>query len=82
MRVTVLAIGLAAMLLLPFTADLRAQVTTATLYGTVQDSTGAVIPGGHAEVVNDDIGLMYTAPVNAEGDFVFCGLVRRQPLLD
>ncbi len=71
MRGTTRAIGLFATLLLPFAADVIAQVTTATLYGTVQDSSGAVIPGGSAEVTNDDTGLMYTAPVNAEGDFVF-----------
>ena len=66
---TLLAILMVA--LLPLSVPTRAQVTTATLYGTVQDSSGAVIPGGEARVTNDDTGLAYAAPVNGEGDFVF-----------
>ena len=57
--------------LLPLSTPTRGQVTTATLHGTVQDSSGAVIPGGEARATNDDTGLAYAAPVNGEGDFVF-----------
>ncbi len=35
--------------LVPLSAPTRAQVTTATRYGTVEDSSGAVIPGGRRE---------------------------------
>ena len=66
-----LAIRLLAALLLCSATAAWAQVTTATLYGTVQDSTGAVIPGGEATLTNDDTGLVYAAPVSATGDFVF-----------
>ncbi len=48
-----------------------AQVSTATLYGTVQDPSGAVIPGGDANPTNDATGLAYTAPIGGTGDFVF-----------
>ncbi len=62
----------AALALLLFSATATwAQVTTATLFGTVQDSTGAVIPGGDATVTNDDTGLVYTAPIGGAGGFVF-----------
>ena len=57
--------------LLVFTAIGSAQVTTARLYGTVEDSTGAVIPGVQVTVTNDDTGLVYTAESGASGDFVF-----------
>ncbi len=61
-----------ALTLLLFSATATwAQVTTATLFGTVQDSTGAVIPGGDATVTNDDTGLVYTAPIGGAGGFVF-----------
>ena len=48
-----------------------AQVTTATLYGSVQDPTGAVIPGGQATLTNVDTGLVYTAQAGQTGEFVF-----------
>lgn len=34
-------------------ANLRAQVTTATIYGTVTDSTGAVVPNANVTIVNN-----------------------------
>ncbi len=70
MRAEFLTVALASILLLSFAKAAPAQVTTATLFGTVQDSSGAVIPGGQATVTNDDTGLLYSAFVNAEGDFV------------
>ncbi len=71
MRIGLLAVCLTPALLLFSTTAARAQVTTATLYGTVQDASGAVIPGGEATIVNDDTGLVYTASVGADGGFVF-----------
>ena len=70
MRLMILGMALLATLL-PYPAAMEAQVTTATLYGTVQDPTGSVVPGGRADLTNDDTGLTYSAPVGAEGDFVF-----------
>ncbi|MDE0107747.1 MAG: carboxypeptidase-like regulatory domain-containing protein [Bryobacterales bacterium] len=66
-----LAVRLALAFLLCSTTVIWGQVTTATLYGTVQDSSGAVIPGGEATLTNDDTGLVYLAPIGATGDFVF-----------
>ncbi len=71
MRIGLLAACLTPALLLFPTTAARAQVTTATLYGTVQDASGAVIPGGEATIGNDDTGLAYTASVGADGGFVF-----------
>ena len=66
-----LAVRLVLAFLLCSTTAIWGQVTTATLYGTVQDSSGAVIPGGEATLTNDDTGLVYLAPISATGDFVF-----------
>ncbi len=71
MKLGSLAFRLALALLLCSTTVMWGQVTTATLYGTVQDSSGAVIPGGEATLTNDDTGLVYVAPISATGDFVF-----------
>ena len=65
-----IAIRLVLALLLCSTAVVWGQVTTATLYGTVQDASGAVIPGGEATLTNDDTGLVHVAPASATGDFV------------
>ena len=66
-----LAVRLVLALLLCSTTVIWGQVTTATLYGTVQDASAAVIPGGEATLTNDDTGLVYVAPISATGDFVF-----------
>ena len=45
-----------------------AQVTTATLYGRVQDPTGAVIPGAQVTLVNADTGFTKEAVSNERGE--------------
>ncbi|MDE0103344.1 MAG: TonB-dependent receptor [Bryobacterales bacterium] len=45
------------------------QVTTATIYGRVQDPTGAVIPGAEATAVNDLTGIAKAATSDARGEF-------------
>jgi outer membrane receptor protein involved in Fe transport len=47
------------------------QVTTANLSGSVQDSSGSVIPGAEIHLSNNDSGLTYNATSNEVGDFVF-----------
>ena len=47
------------------------QVTTANLSGSVQDSSGSVIPGAEILLSNDDTGLTYNTTANETGDFVF-----------
>ena len=49
--------------------ELRAQVTTATLYGTVQDGSGAPISGASVKVVNGASGGVFTAMTDASGEF-------------
>ena len=46
-----------------------AQVTTATVYGRVQDPTGAVIPGAEAVAVNDLTGISKSATSDERGEF-------------
>ncbi len=48
-----------------------AQVTTANLSGTVQDGSGAVIPGAPVTLTNDDTGLTYNAETGPAGGFNF-----------
>lgn len=36
---------------------LNAQVTTATLFGTVRDTTGAIVPGATISAINEGTGL-------------------------
>ena len=42
----------------------QAQVTTATIYGRVEDPSGAVIPGASVDVVNEATGITKTATTN------------------
>ncbi|HJZ99984.1 MAG TPA: TonB-dependent receptor [Candidatus Solibacter sp.] len=49
----------------------RAQVTTASLYGTVLDPTGAAIPSAALTLVHDDTGTTLTRNSNATGEFGF-----------
>ncbi len=45
--------------------------TTSTLYGTVTDKSGAVIPGAQVTAVNTGTNLSRTAQTNAEGLYRF-----------
>jgi len=40
---------------------LRAQVTTATLFGIVRDTTGAVLPGANVTMTHEGTGLVRDA---------------------
>lgn len=60
---------LVAFLVLTGTVELRAQVTTATLYGTVQDSSGAPISGASVKAVNEASGSVFTATTDGTGEF-------------
>lgn len=48
-----------------------AQVTTATVVGTVRDSSGAVVPNAQASIASTDTGLTRTVTTNAEGQYRF-----------
>jgi Carboxypeptidase regulatory-like domain/TonB-dependent Receptor Plug Domain/TonB dependent receptor len=60
---------IAAALLLP--ASVFAQFDTATVLGTVKDSSGAVIPGATVTLKNVDTGITATAVTGADGSYQF-----------
>src|SRR5882724_8889432 len=46
-----------------------AQIETATLVGTVKDSTGAVVPGASVTVVNSQTSFRSETTTRSEGDY-------------
>ena len=52
-------------------AAVRAQATTATVYGNVTDSSGAQLPGAPVLIVNEDTGTTQTTTTNPTGEFTF-----------
>src|SRR5262245_41329721 len=48
-----------------------AQVTTATLYGIVTDSTGAVVPGATVTLTNEGTSASATRTSDVRGEFAF-----------
>src|SRR6266446_7181635 len=66
----VLAVGL-----LATTASLAvAQITSATISGTIKDETGGVLPGVDVVVKNVDTGLTRTVVTDSNGYFTVPGL--------
>src|ERR1700691_4514078 len=49
---------------------LNAQVDTATILGTVQDATGAVVPGASVAVTATDTGIKTTSRTDPTGNYV------------
>ena len=49
----------------------QAQVTTATFYGTVTDSSGALIPGATVTLLHAGTGITATKTTDETGNFVF-----------
>lgn len=62
------------LLLLPPQAPLHAQVTTATLIGVVQDSSGAAIPGASVLATHEGTGVARHAVTDDRGEFVLSAL--------
>lgn len=54
-----------------FAATALAQTQTATLRGTVVDSSGAVVPAASATLTNTDQGRSWKSTTNEEGGYVF-----------
>ena len=71
-------------LLLPGIAD--AQLTTGTVQGTVQDPSGAIVPGVEMALLNVDTNLTLTQHTNDVGTYVFSnvppGTYRLRAILD
>src|SRR6266446_2062655 len=57
-----------------FCANAFAQSTNATLGGTVQDATGAVIPGVTITATNTQTGIVNTVLTNESGAYQFASL--------
>src|SRR6266404_5290221 len=57
--------------LLVSSATSWAQVTTATLGGSVTDPTGAITPGARVTVTHQETGATSTKVAGADGDFQF-----------
>src|SRR5436309_1513344 len=58
-------------LVLWMVAAVHAQVTTATFYGVVQDSSGAVIPRAKVSLINQDTGAVREQTTDPNGEFGF-----------
>src|SRR5262249_30126137 len=70
-----IAIGLVFLAtLLPPAGHARGQVTTATLYGVVHDSSGAVLPGVNVTVTHDGTNVVREAVSDERGEFVLPAL--------
>lgn len=54
-----------------YSMSVSAQVTTATVAGTVTDSTGAIVPGATVTLTNMDNNVIRTDTSGAQGDFHF-----------
>src|SRR5213083_3654544 len=70
----VFSIALAGMLLLPAAADAIAQITSATISGTIKDETGGVLPGVDVIIRNLDTGLTRSVVTDSNGYFAVPGL--------
>jgi hypothetical protein len=66
---------LAGMLLLLAGASAVAQITAATISGTVKDETGGVLPGVDLVVKNLETGLTRTVVSDTNGFFTISGLL-------
>jgi hypothetical protein len=52
-------------------ASAKAQTTTGAVYGTVVDTSGAVVPNASITVTNVQTGTKKTVQTNAGGDYIF-----------
>src|SRR6266850_2452845 len=69
----ILALLIAAAILVPWTG-VYAQVTTATLYGIVRDSSGAVLPGASVSATNEGTNLSREIITDERGEFAMPAL--------
>jgi hypothetical protein len=57
-----------------FTTSVRGQTTTGSIFGTVSDPTGAVIPDARVKVLNVQTGIAQETLTNGSGNYVFPSL--------
>jgi hypothetical protein len=67
----VVRLGVACALTLLFVAPAWAQFETATVVGTVRDSSGAVVPAAKVTLTNTATGVSAERPTDANGNFEF-----------
>ena len=67
-------VPLALLVLLAFASAAFAQITSATISGTIKDQTGAVLPGVDVLVTNADTGFKRSSVTDANGHFTIPGL--------
>ena len=68
-------LSLAALLLgLVVCSQVRAQIISADLVGTVLDKTGAVVPGARVDATNAETGVKYETKANEVGEYRFNNL--------
>ena len=65
---------LAVLVLVPFPSSAQTQITTGVIQGTVEDSTGAVVPGATVEAKNIDTNFSRQLTTDSTGRFVFLAL--------
>ena len=63
------SLGAALLYLLLFSGTLWAQVTTGTISGTVEDSSGAAVPGTKVVILNEETGISRTVEADATGRY-------------
>src|SRR6266542_388715 len=68
-KTSVLTALLAGFFAFPFAPIAGAQVTSATIVGTVTDSSGAALPGATVTARNVDTGFNRTVPTNEAGAY-------------
>jgi hypothetical protein len=69
MGFTVRNFAVVSILFFLFTSGLRAQAVSGTILGSVQDPTGAAVPGAAVTIVNSDTGLTRTVATNSAGEY-------------
>src|SRR5215470_17401856 len=65
------ALSVAALLLTAFASSASAQFDTASVVGTVRDSSGGVVPGATVTLTNTATAVSVTRTTNAEGSYEF-----------
>src|SRR5437868_9287459 len=74
MRSVLRNMGVAATLLVLAPPALRTQAVSGTILGSVQDSSGAAVPGASVTIVNSETGLARSAVTDSAGEYAIPSL--------
>src|SRR5919106_3903848 len=74
MRLQRVVLALTASLICVIAVESQAQVTTATVYGIVQDQSAALVPGAAITLTHDATGAVRQTTSDRRGEFVFTSL--------